>query len=491
MNKAAKVAIAVGTLAIVYSGSAWYLGRQIEASMDEQFTKVGNYPFLKVVDRKFERGIFSSTQTVSIEVAGDLIKPAAMPELDANGEPMPAPPPAPPMKITLLSQIKHGPLAGGTFAAAVADTELVLDEAIKKEITAVMGDKKPLQLHTVYRFDRGGVATLTSPAFTTTTPAPEGGQPGSLAWDGFTMSVDFARGLSSFTYKLDAPKIEVKEGNGTHFLLTNFSGVGDQKRIFEDEPMLFSGTQKFTINEINVSKPEEPDSAVLLNKLEYAIEMPINGEFMDIAAKIGAEGVQVGKKTFGPAHYDISMRHLHARTLAKFHRALLDMYADPAKLAKAEGSPDAFAPLSQSGLELLKQDPEIVIDRLSFTHPKGEAKLTARAKLNGITPEDLAMPLMMLGKLQASADISLPESFIGELAGDSPAVAPVAEGEAVVEGAQEEQGSAFKQQIDALSAQGFITQDKGMISSKIVFANGELTVNGKPFNPMAALAGGM
>ena len=43
------------------------------------------------------------------------------------------------------------------------------------------------------------------------------------------------------------------------------------------------------------------------------------------------------------------------------------------------------------------------------------------------------------------------------------------------------------EQVEALSAQGFIARNGDTISTKAVFKAGELTLNGKPFNPMAVM----
>jgi len=481
MNKSVRIALAASALAIAYPVSAWVLGRQIESAMNEQYANVDGNPFVKIVQRDFRRGIFSSTETVSIEFFGETMKAFALRDAEATSAAMK------PMKITLRSEIRHGPFPGGmTLAAAVSDSELILDEETKKQLAPILGDKKPLVAHTVYRFDRGGVVTLSSPAFSTTLPAAEGETPDKVTWDGITIAIDFARGMSSYTFQADAPKFEVIDGKGGHLRMSALRASGDQRRIFDDEPMLYAGSQKFSVGQIDAGKPGENGEGgnkVLLKELSYVIDLPVNGEFIDLAAKIGAQVVQVGKNNFGPAHYDFSLRHLHARTIAKLHHALLKLYADPAKLTNAANTPALFAPLTEPGLELLGHNPEISIDRLSFNSPHGEATLAARASLKDMKPEDMGNPVMLIGKLQASAELSFPEALVGEFAGDSKA-----DPEKVSdEGAP---GDAARQQAADLAAQGYITRENGTIRSKVAFGNGQLTVNGKPFNPMA-MGGGM
>lgn len=484
MNKSLRIALAASALAIAYPVSAWVLGRQIESAMNEQYANVGGNPFVKIVQRDFRRGIFSSTETVSIEFFGEMMKAAALRDAEATSAALK------PMTITLRSEIRHGPFPGGmALAAAVSDSELILDTETAKQLAPILGDQKPLVAHTVYRFDRGGVITLSSPAFSTTLPAAEGETPDQVTWGGITIAINFARGMSSYTFQADAPKFEIIDGKGGHLRMSALRASGDQRRIFDDEPMLYAGSQKFSIGRIEAGKPGKPGendeggNNILLKEVSYAIDLPVNGEFIDLAAKIGAEVVQVGKNNFGPAHYDFSLRHLHARTVAKLHHALLDLYAEPAKLTNAANVPALFAPFAEPGFELLKHGPEISIDRLSFNSPHGEATLAARARLNEMKPEDLGNPALLIGKLQASAELSFPEALVGEFAGDGKAD-PEQNND---EGAP---GDAARRQAADLAAQGYITLENGTIRSKVAFGNGQLTVNGKPLNPMA-MGGGM
>ena len=77
---------------------------------------------------------------------------------------------------------------------------------------------------------------------------------------------------------------------------------------------------------------------------------------------------------------------------------------------------------------------------------KGEAKISASAKLGELKPEELANPFMLLGKLEASADIALPASLLGD--------------------------TAQTPQIAGLIEQGYVQQDGSMLRSKDRFQQG-------------------
>ncbi|MFX5839915.1 DUF945 family protein, partial [Acinetobacter baumannii] len=81
---------------------------------------------------------------------------------------------------------------GGTeFDAGVAQSELVLDGEAREMVRKVFGDRKPLDLRTVYHFAGGGRSELSSPAFVFDAPADDGEGALRVSWEGITARVDF------------------------------------------------------------------------------------------------------------------------------------------------------------------------------------------------------------------------------------------------------------------------------------------------------------
>lgn len=487
MNKPAKIALAVASLGLAWPAASWMLGKQIETALDTQYQQLSGVPYLKVVERKFVRGVFHSTEVVSFELNGELLREIAKAGADgadlAALQDAPADGPAAPARFTMRSEIAHGPLPGlRTVAAAVADSELVLDEAVRKEVAALFGDKQPLQLNVVYRFDGGGKATLSSPAFSTTVPAAAGGEQ-RVAWQGVTATVDFAKGMQRYTVRGDAPGLEVRDA-ASHLVLSGVQLEGDQQRVFDDEPLLYTGTQKFVIGELKfagrgAAGGDGQAESVLVKQLVYDIAMPAKGEFVDITAKLGADVVQVGEKDYGPAHYDLSFSHLHARSVAQLSRAAMNMYSDESLQLAREGQSEALlATLMDPALELLAHNPEISIDRLSFRSPHGEAAVSARVRTNDLKPEDLGNPLALIGKLEVNGQMSLPERLLVELQSAGAASAEEAALSA----------SLLDGQLAGYAAQGLLLREQGFVKSTVAFKSGQLKVNDKVVNPFALAA---
>ena len=483
MNKVTAILVAFGVLVIAaYPASAWYLGRQIEQAASDSYKQVESVPYVKVVKREYRRGVLTSDETVTFELFGNMTQFIEQTQRqNAQRNPGAAPiEPFKPIQFSVHSRIKHGPLPGGkNFAAAMVDSELDVDERLKPILARVLGEKKVLTAHTIYQFSGDGESVVTSPAFVATIPAEGSIPPGRLSWDGVNATVRFAKEFASYTMQGEAPKLEVEGGAGVHMVVAGMRFDVQSKRIFDDEPLLHAGRQNFSVAQIRIDGPLLANTAIAVKQFTYEVNIPVKGEFVDVVAKMGVQDALYGEASYGPARFDLSMNHLHARTLAQLQRAMLKAYSDPAAFAADAKNPQAaFDPLVQPALKLLEYSPEISLDRVSFRMPQGEVLLAARAKFNGIKPEDFKQPPILMAKLDASAEITLPEALLMLPLGIK---ADSAE-------AMQAQMQMRERQIAALVEQGYILRNGAMVTSKFEFRNGQLAVNGKQFDPQALQA---
>lgn len=465
--------VIVAAAVIAYPASSWWLGKMIESAHEEQYRQVANLPYLKVASRDYQRGIYSATETVALELSREWLQSMST---GADSEPLEIPPEA--LRITVKTDIAHGPLPHFKgLAAGVADSRLIFSEQVRAEIAKVLGEKDLIAIQTTYGFDGGGIARMTSPAFTVELPADANSAAGQLAWAGMSASVDFARGLGAYSLTADLPGLEISQGEGK----MEFAGIrlsAEQKRLFDDQPMFYVGTMKMDIDKLSVAPFEHDDSQnepVLFERMSYDVDLPARGDFIDVVMKLGTDTLKVGDQNFGPAHYDISLRNIHARTAATLHAKMMAVYSDAALQAAAAEDPSVlFEPLAEPALALLAHNPELGLDRLSFATPHGNAQIAARARFDGLTPEETSNPFVMIQKLDASGELSLPEALLAQLQAS----------EAESEEEAQQMTEMFSQQVEALSAQGFLKRDAGILSTRFAFKGGELTVNGLPFNPM-------
>lgn len=480
MKKSALVAL-VALPVVAYTGAAAYLGHRIEASLDKQAKQIEGIPNIKLVKREYQRGLFTSTETATLELMGDTAR-----ALQAAGEEG-----VPPVLITVRSDIRHGPWLGGSeFDAGVANAELVLEGEALEWVRKVFGDNKPLNMRTVYHFAGGGRGELSSPAFTFDLPVNDPEDATRVSWGGFNVRIDFAEDMQHYTMDGHAPNLEVSGADGSRVVLAGLKLTGDQTRMFDDEPLLYTGTQRFTLDSLTMHGSARGLPPFEMAGVAYDVELPKNGDFLDLVARISSEKFVFDGTDYGPAHYDFSARKLHARTTARLYRNFMVMSSDPALMGDPQAMQAQMGQLMGPALELLGHAPVIAIDRLAFRTPQGPASLSARVSLAGIAPDDFANPANLLAKLDASGTLSLPEALVRTLMvnrNKATLMAVVGEDADPDEIAQMADVQ-FEQTLQPLTEQGFVSRADGQLSTQMAFSHGQLTVNGKPFNP-AALAG--
>ena len=132
------------------------------------------------------------------------------------------------------------------------------------------------------------------------------------------------------------------------------------------------------------------------------------------------------------------------------------MYAKPLTNA-LEVDKVMFAPFKEQGTELLKYDPEFVIDRIGIVTPEGDGYIKGVIKLKGATAEDFAAGSMsLIGKIHADLTIDVSEKMIQKFPNGSTAAGRARSMRA----------------MPSARATGW--------SARSSLPTGELTVNGKP-----------
>ena len=469
-----KIVIVVVVLVALLVVAPWSVGKLAEKRLDHGLDQlVEAVPYLTVVERKYTPGWFKSEQVVTFEAFGDWMKalsPKAIEDAmkkDAAGDVESADEPAviaspdavPPvnmnelMRFTIRNEVLHGPVLGlSGFGIARVNSHLVMSDATKKKIIEIFGPKDPLEVSTRVGFFGGGTTTFKSEGRTI---KPKDSKE-EITWDTFKLAVGYSKNADDYDIDGKWPKFEVIDrGANTRAVMTNMTMDGDGKRVRGD---LYDGEFNLAIEQFNfVAKDGEK---VEVNDLHYIVNSETKGDFTGVSAKMGAGDVKAKELSaqgieLKEFHYDVGVRHLHAPTLEKIMAALKAVYAKPLTIA-LEPSETMFAPLKEQGMELLKYDPEFVIDRIGIVTPEGDGYIKGVIKLKGATADDFATGSMsLIPKINATITVDVSEKMIQKFPNGSTGA-----------------GAA----VDA----GYAKREGDRLICKIVFADGQLTVNGKP-----------
>jgi len=481
-NVTVAAAAVAAVLAAGVPASSWYLGKQIEATHAEIDAKIAAIPYLKLVRHDYQRNLFSADETITIEIPAALLPiPAGQERAAGTTEPQPetkTPAPQHPLRFTLKTVIQHGPLPGfKSFAAGSASTVVEFDDPIQKKLAEAFGGKPALEIQTRYDFQGGGQGALKSPPFKILVPGESANSQAILAGDGLEIVVDFTRHMERYSLRGGAPRFELVEPNGPRMTMTGLRMESRQQRMFADDPLLYSGSQQFSLAEINIDPGPENGEKIGLKDLTYDVQVPASGDFVDVVARMGAGTVQIGEQNYGPASYDFSLKHLHARKLMTLNRSFMAIYTKPDMLQNQAQLMHELAPMKDLFVALLLDSPVLSLDRISFHTPEGEAKISARIRLIDAKAEDFSNPMRLPAKIDAAADIVLPVTLVTMLAGGK--------------AESEEEAQLSKEMADQTIAnivqQGYATLDGRLLKTRVTFKTGQLLVNDKPFNPMAVM----
>jgi uncharacterized protein DUF945 len=99
--------------------------------------------------------------------------------------------------------------------------------------------------------------------------------------------------------------------------------------------------------------------------------------------------------------------------------------------------------------------------------------VAGRAKFKDVIPEDFRQPANLIAKLDARADVTLPEGLVTMPWGIK------------ADSAAHTQMQMRQKHLAALAEQGYIQRTGPMIRSTLELSNGQFNVNGKPFDSQA------
>jgi len=464
LSAPAIAAAVVGALVVAYPAASWYTGARIESTFNDLSQQTLKYPYLKITKQEFKRGLFSSTEDLIVEFTpGMFDKPVAADAGDGTADGAPSAPQKP-LQLHFVSHIQNGPFPGARFGAASIDTELVLDGDEKAAAEKLFGKQSPLQIASKLGYLGGGSVVVTSPAFSSTM----GDNGDKLDWKGITVNADFSNGAREVQYKLNVPGLTAHTAEGLDVVMGAITGNADMQRVSADST-LYLGKAHLVADQLKVANANEPAKSFELQKLALDSDSSAKNNFVDMVVQLGAKSLVTSKLTVNDIHYDYGLRHLDEPTLIK----LIDSFNRPQK-DQAQTPEDARANMlkvwKEFGPALLNNKPEVTIDRISFSTPDGEAKLTARAAIGDAVTENLDNFAALLPKLEASATISIPESMVTKLMAGSVSD-PITQ-------VQMEDGA--KQQIAAFESQGYLTRKDKIISTNFDWKKGKALINGKP-----------
>ncbi len=492
---------ALGGLFAVYGGTAYWAGLKAQETLEEQHRMLASLPLFKVKSHSYERGWFSSRETTELvfnrKLSGpyeSMLPDTLRPLLGST--------------IKFTHTIKHGPLPGlASFdfhpARALVKTDFEMSDSTRKTLKRFFGDKEPITVVNRLGFGGGGELSVTIPSF----DYEETLAGVKMKWKGFDLKLDYKHGYKEYKteavspgFQLDAASrgsirfdglrylSDMRPGNTGVKLGTSELSVGNVQLNWKDSvpysiklnELLYVLTRVRVGEFINPSGEFKPSNVVLKN-FTYQIVTSEQDEFVNSRGKVGFETFTLNDQTYGPMRLDVSANHLHGPTLTRLDSELGRIPfegVEPAELRK-----QYIGTIKTYGIPLLENNPRLLINEFYLHMPSGDANLEGSLTLNGFKENDLKDPLQFIRRFEADAKFSLPrqtlENMVVAQARNLFTVDESAEDQPNLKEIDNLARNLLDSQLTQWIEQGFLSQDKGQLSSTVNFRGGVLTIHDK------------
>lgn len=482
MNK--PLAIGLGVLAcgvLAYVGATAWAGHTIQSAYEAQLDKLGTErPFVKVTDLHYDKGLWSATSTVTLQI--ECARPAvAEGEGDTAAEGNDGAAAHEPKSFTLRHAIQHGPLVGGkVLGAAVIDTEFVLSEQEQQEVAKLIGEAKPMTVRSVVGFDGGYTSTLHSAAVRFS--AAKGHN---VVWQGLTATVRGDRAGTHADYEVHLPGFDVVDENAGVEMTFGRMTLKGHAMPLNGSWLVMSGKGEGEIErfDVGVTLHGQPDETIRMSgsSIKFATDTSADGELLNSVTSMSGSLVVDGFK-LDRFESQTSLKRLHGPTYQRIVSAVVDSVFGCDPSVPALDSPDMAELLRAEVDQLLLKDPVYSLDRLVVEIDGHRGELSASIGVKDMTLDALALEPqgIMLTKGVVQADMKLPVAWIERLFAPTLATRATAD---------MPPAAVVNLMLDAAADQGFVVRDGDNVSSSLRYGGRSgLQVNGKPL-PFGRLAG--
>ncbi|WP_233101764.1 YdgA family protein [Variovorax sp. IB41] len=499
MSKKAVLGAVAAAIVVAYGGSTWWTGSKVrsiyETALDEMPKQTA---LVRVTERKYERSFFGAVSTVTLEIgcAADAATAPAVaqapakpaegeePEEEEDRDETEAKP-SKPLRITIRDTIRHGPIAGGTLAAATIDSELVLDIKAQAEAEKLFGKAKPLTAFTKVNFDGSyAIDMAVAPAKFT-----EEGK-GQLAWQGAQAHIEVNAGRTKARYDMTMPGLDFNDAaKGVQMKMGKLTAKADM----DNSAGWFLATGKtegrLEAFELSATKglaggtdADAPAGAhkpvkVLLQNIDLTGEASIKDGLYASDATLKGQG-KIGETSIDKFEMASGARRIHAAGYKKLADAYLQSSAaagcgksSKATQAAMKALADQLAPDLKA---MAKYSPEFGLDKMVVEIGGKRGEVSYTAGMVGVTDEDLQAPgmalLMKRGVLKANA--RLPVQWLEQIAATG------------AESGQTPPPEMVAGLVEQGEEKGFVKRDGEHVTGQIEFSEGSLKVNGKPLTEL-------
>lgn len=481
-------------LVLLLGAIPYYLGGQAEQTLTAQHQVLSEKFYVDVLSRQYQRGWFSSTETITIRLHPEVLA-KVQDKLPDNIKNLLSQP------ITIIHHIKHGLFADGIKPVrAVVESEFQYEKEVGKTLTRFFGEATPITMRHVIALNGSGDIQM---AF------------GDLDYEelsGITinwhdMKAVFHHQDEEFTqtkWQFDAPNIDLKLANKGSL---NIQGLSLNSGLNQQENDYFSaGLKQFEvrwqeeipydirlndllnlITDLQIGAFINPNgniapNHIVLQNLRYRADTQNTAQFLDTKGLFAFEKLQYGETLYGPLNIDFSLNHINAPSLAALKQRWQAIAKEP--LSSEEAKQKILDAIRQEGAGIFTSNPVFTLNQFEFHTPNGAIQSKGQLAFKDLQANDLNQLSNMVRKTQADFYFKVAKNLLETFALNQ------ARGLFTLENpnSQAEQAEIdetikwlIEDTINSMKNQGFLTIENDEIQTHLVLDNNTMTLNNHIF----------
>jgi len=492
------VAVSVAIIAL-YGIAAYWLGKKAEETFWQQYHFIKNSSLFDVKTYSYQRGLFHSSARMELSLKPHIIAPYqdVIPEHLQKLLSQP---------ICYTQKIQHGPILHESglrfhFGQALAKIRFEISQHTQDTLKRFFNEEEPIVITHHIGFNGDGKLSMHIPSFNYN----EILSGIDIAWQGMDITIGHQKNFLAHHAKVFLPNFSLAIPNIGHINIRNLRYLKEQtntrnyKATYVSEInidqiatdwdknithqtelnkwMPWLNYAKKAVDFINLPYPSYP-SSVILKKLHYRLTTEEINQFINTGGVLKFDQLMLDRKNFGAVTLDVLATNLYAPALKKIWSKLKETILLNEKTAKIRQN--YLLAIQQYGSELFIHQPKITLRKLEIKKPEGTTQVNGYVSLPKI--ELAVLDRQQLFKyLDIKINISVPRKILENLVvAQTNHLFSVQSKTTIASDLIEAENltrNLFDLQIQMLNARGFIDEDGNQLKTRIVWKNGQLTLN--------------
>lgn len=432
------ILIAISILVALQVITAYFFGIIAEKKIDEQFKKLTDSQFIKVVDRSYNRGLFTSTESVTLEFnnqgVNNLLKILPIKSSESSILTNES------YRLSYTSNITNGLFAGwlnGSIMPTLAysNIKLVYPAGLDSILKTFFKDKPPIEVSKMLYLTGAGKYEIISPDFQYEEALSEV----KVNWSGLKLSIGFNNGFDKFNSQLSAKHFDFSAPTKGSLVIDNINYVSDTSRSINDIKV---GDASFTMGNlvINMMESSEPfklgnivNSVTGINSVDFLNDIdvinPLDMQLTNVKyvshsedinnyfsanIVVSFESLISMKNTYGPLNFNFDLKHVRADKFSE----VADLLANEAKLSESERTANydsLISKLKDTMNPVLIESPIAQVNNLTLKVPSGLINIDGLLTTHGFESSDMYDQDKFMKKIYANVNLSVPKPVLSYL----------------------------------------------------------------------------